>query len=105
MKSGTLTAHEHSQAPTFQSQGIDEPRRRLQLGEPLGGRSDVLLVLMLLQCAQIILVRRRRGRRRRVAEADEGARVGDRAGWRDCRRGGRLRGQAETANKKRDEVL
>ena len=83
---------------TFQSQGIDESGRRLQLGEPLRGRRDVLLVLVLLQGAQVILVRRRRGRRR-VAEAHEGARVrgGDGARWRDRRGGGRLRGEAETA--------
>ena len=65
-------------APTFQGQGIDEPRGRLELGEPLCGRRDVLLVLVLLQGAQVTLVGRgrRRGRRRRVAEAQEGAGVG-----------------------------
>ena len=101
-----------ARTPTFQSQGIDEPRGRLQLGEPLGGRRDVLLVLMLLQGAQIVLVRRRRRRgrrcrRRRVAEAQEGARVRgrDRAGRRNRRGGGRLRGQAETANNKTEKNM
>ena len=68
---------------TFEGQGVDQPRRRLQLPQSLSGGSEIFLVL---QCVQVIgiearcrtgIVHRILGGRRRQPEMGRG-RLSDR---------------------------